>query len=572
MSIDRVMTLRKAPRRRAVGLAAAACCLGLCTAASAIGIDVGNDDVQVRFDNTVRYNLGLRADSQNEAILRAINNDDGDRNFKRHAIVTNRIDLLSEFDVVYRKSLGARVSGAAWYDQAYTGALDNTSVATSNHLAGGVQALGLSNVTRRYFKGASGEFLDAFVFAAGDVGGMAATLRLGRHTINWGEALLGGGAIHGISYGQAPLDQAKALATPGIEAKELYRPLNQVSGQIQVTPTLSLAAQYYLEWKSYRFPEAGSYLGFSDALLDGGEAILLPVGGTTRLVTRAADVKPKDRGDWGLAMRWSPEWLDGTAGLYYRKFSDKVPQQATLRPTASPPIPQQYLLMYGSDIEMLGLSLTRQIAGISVGVDLNHRRNMPLVSGGVNLVTATTALPQPGQTLGARGNTWHAVVNAIGSLPSTPLYNAASWNAELTWSHWSKVTSDPYNVFKGSATYAANAANIDRVTKDAVGIAIGFTPTWYQVFPGADLALPVSASIGVDGNSAVSLGGNKGAGSYAIGLALDVQSRYRFDLKYVDYFGSFNTNATTGAVAVYNGSTAMLKDRGAVYFTFKTTF
>ena len=572
MSFDRMMTSRQAPRRRAVGLAAAACCLGLCTAASAIGIDVGNDEVQVRFDNTVRYNLGLRADGQNEAILRAINNDDGDRNFKRHAIVTNRIDLLSEFDVVYRKSLGARVSGAAWYDQAYTGALDNTSLATSNHLSGGAQALGLSNVTRRYFKGASGEFLDAFVFASGDVGGMAATLRLGRHTINWGEALLGGGAIHGISYGQAPLDQAKALATPGIEAKELYRPLNQVSGQIQVTPTLSLAAQYYLEWKSYRFPEAGSYLGFSDALLDGGEAILLPVGGTTRLVTRTADVKPKDRGDWGLAMRWSPEWLDGTAGLYYRKFSDKVPQQATLRPTASPPIPQQYLVMYGSDIEMLGLSLTRQIAGISVGVDLNHRRNMPLVSGGVNLVTATTALPQPGQTLGARGNTWHAVVNAIGSLPSTPLYNAASWNAELTWSHWSKVTSDPYNVFKGSATYAANAANIDRVTKDAVGLAIGFTPTWYQVFPGADLALPVSASIGVDGNSAVSLGGNKGAGSYAIGLALDVQSRYRFDLKYVDYFGSFSTNATTGAVAVYNGSTAMLKDRGAVYVTFKTTF
>jgi hypothetical protein len=557
-------------------VAAAASCLGLCGTASAVDIDVGNEDFQVRFDNTVRYNLGVRTDGQDDAIIRSINNDDGDRNFKKHGVVTNRVDLLSEFDVVYQKKFGARVSAAAWYDHAYSGSLDNTSVATSNHLVNGAQALGLSDYTKRYFKGASGEFLDAFAFASGDIGGMTATVRAGRHTINWGEALLGGGAIHGISYAQAPLDQAKALATPGIEAKELYRPLAQISGQIQATPTLSLAAQYFLKWESSRFPEAGSYLGFSDALLSGGESILVALppalGGGTRVVTRAADVTPKDRGDWGVAMRWSPEWLDGTAGLYYRKFSDKVPQQATLRPTAAPAIPAQNFLMYGSDIQMLGFSLAKQFAGISFGLDLNYRKNMPLVSGGVNLVTGVNALPARGETLGAKGDTWHAVLNAIGSIPATGLFDAATWNAELTWSRWSKVTSDPFNVFKGSAAYQANPANIDRVTKDAVGIAAGFTPTWYQVFPGADLSMPVSASIGISGNSAVSLGGNKGAGSYAIGLALDLQSKYRFDLKYDDYFGDYTTNPATGAVAVYNGSTTMLKDRGALYFTFKTTF
>ncbi len=556
--------------------AAVAAFAGLCASAAAFPIDVGNEDVQIRFDNTVRYNLGLRTDGQADAIIRSINNDDGDRNFKRHGIVTNRIDLLSEFDVVYRKAFGARVSAATWYDQAYAGSLDNTSVATSNHLDKGVRALGLSNTTQRYFKGPSGEFLDAFAFASVDVGGITASVRAGRHTINWGEALLGGGAIHGIAYAQAPLDQAKALATPGIEAKELYRPLNQISGQVQVTPTLSLAGQYYLEWKSSRFPEAGSYLGFSDALLDGGESILLALpaaaGGGTRIVTRTTDVTPKNRGDWGLAARWSPEWLDGTAGLYYREFSDRVPQQATLRPTAAPAIPAQYFVMYGSNIKMLGFSLAKQVFGASVGLDLNYRRNMPLVSGGVNLVAGTNALPAPGETLGARGDTWHGVLNAIGSIPGNALFDAATWNAELTWSRWSKVTSDPFNVFKGSAAYVNNPANIDAVSKQAVGLALGFTPTWYQVFAGADLSLPVSASIGVSGNSAVSLGGNKDAGSYSIGLALDVQSKYRFDLRYVDYFGTYTTNAATGAVAIYNGSTALLKDRGAVYLTFKTTF
>jgi hypothetical protein len=197
---------------------------------------------------------------------------------------------------------------------------------------------------------------------------------------------------------------------------------------------------------------------------------------------------------------------------------------------------------------------------------------MPLVSGGVNLVTGRDALPTPGETLGARGNTWHGVLNAIGTIPGNPLFDSGTWNAELTWSHWNKVTDDPFNVFKGSDAYCANPANIDCVTKNAYGIAGGVTPTWYQVFPGVDLLMPVSASYGISGNSPVSLGGNKGAGSYSIGLALDVQSKYRFDLRYIDYFGDYTTNPATGAVAVYSGSQTMLQDRGAVYFTFKTTF
>ncbi|MNP11569.1 hypothetical protein D3C76_1037640 [compost metagenome] len=109
------------------------------------------------------------------------------------------------------------------------------------------------------------------------------------------------------------------------------------------------------------------------------------------------------------------------------------------------------------------------------------------------------------------------------------------------------------------------------MTRDAYGLAVNFTPTWYQVFPGGDLSMPLSFSQGINGNSAVGSGGNEDAGSYAVGLALDVYSRYRFDLKYVDYFGDYSTNPVTGAALTPSGSQAMLEDRGAVYFTFKTT-
>jgi hypothetical protein len=545
-------------RRKALGAAVVAAFSAACGQAFAFDIDVGNDDVRLRFDNTIRYNLGVRTEGQDPSLLGNLNADDGDRNFKKNGIVNNRVDLLSELDLVYKKVYGGRISASGWYDNAYSGGLDNTSVATSNHLVNGAPALGLSDYTKRYYRGPSGELLDAFVFGTFDLGSMPLGVRAGRHNVNWGESLLSAGAIHGVTYAQSPLDQAKAFASPGIEAKELYRPLTQVSASLQATPELALAAQYYLDWEASRLPESGSYLGLNDALQRGGESLYLAPG--VRAV-HGTDLTPDKRGDWGLAARWSPDWLEGTAGLYYRNFSDKLPQVILLA-TA----PRQYFLNYGGDIDLYGLSLARQFAGVSVGLDVDYRRNMPLVSDTV-AVTSLAALPAAGETLGARGNTLHVVLNALGSITSTPLFDSASWAAELTWSRATKVTQNP-GVYRGRDSYTA----IDKVSHDgALGIAVNFTPTWFQVFPGADLLLPLSYSIGLSGNSPVASGGNIDAGSYAAGIALDLNSRYRFDLKYVDYFGSTVTNAA-GAVTVARGSTAFLTDRGGVFFTFKTTF
>jgi hypothetical protein len=543
-------------RRHALSVAAMALCAA-CSSVGAFEIDTGNDDISMRFDNTVRYNLGRRVQDQNSAILKNLNTDDGDRNFGNNSIVNNRLDLLSEFDAVYRKRYGARVSASGWYDQAYSGSFDNTSIATTNHLVNGQPALGLSNYTDRYYHGPSGEILDAFVFGGFDVGSLPVNLRLGRHVVNWGEALLAGGAIHGISYSQAPLDQAKAFASPGIEAKELYRPLNQLSGTIQATPELSFAAQYFLDWQASRLPETGSYLGFNDALQNGGQSLLLAPG---LRAYRGSDITPDKQGAWGLASRWSPTWLDGTAGLYARNFSDQFPQVIV----KATPL-RQYFLAYASDVDMYGFSLAKQFGGISFGLDLNYRRNMPLVSDTVS-ITSTAQLPAPGELLGARGNTAHGVLNALGSIGPTALFNGATWSTELTWSRWLSV-SQGANYFKGRDSYVG----IDKVSKDAFGLAFNFAPTWYQVFPGADLSMPLSYSVGLSGNSAVSAGGNKNAGSYAVGLGLDLYSKHRFDLKYIGYFGDITTTPA-GALAVASGSQAYLKDRGAVFFTYKTTF
>lgn len=592
-------------------LAAALCAAGVANAAE---IETGNPDLSVRFDNTIKFNYGHRVKSQDARLLKSVNFDDGDRNFDKGP-VSERLDWLSEFDLVFRKQLGLRLSAAAWYDRAYE-QLDNTSVATSNHLGpDGKPALGLSHGSARFHRG-SGELLDAFVFASVDVADIPVNVKLGRHTLYWGESLLT--PVHGANYGQSPIDLLKAYSVPGTDAKELFMPRAALSAQMSPTPELGLAAQYFLDWKPARLPESGSFLGFYDYAFQGAESFNLSALGLPG-ARRRADSKAPRRGDFGLSARWSPDWLDGTAGLYLRRTSDLLPQ-ANLRLAGLPAglfgangaavcraaIPgaalagnnclfypaalgatSQFQLEYANHIDILGLSLSKSVAGISVGADLSYRRNMPLNSTPALLMPAGTSpailaalnaklkgalvagaadLPAPGEVSGARGNTVHGVLNFLGTLAKTPLSDAATWSLEAVWNRHGRVTQGAA-LFKGRDGYTG----VDKVTRDYFGVAANFTPTWFQLMPGVDVSAPLSYSVGLKGQSAVQVGGNKGAGSYSVGLAFDVRQKYRFDLKYVNFFGPLGLDAS-GAVTSFGGAPALLKDRGFLAATFKTTF
>ncbi|MGO4222047.1 DUF1302 domain-containing protein [Lysobacter sp. TAF61] len=615
----------KAPRRLLSAMITAA--LAATGTAGAVEINTGNPDVVLRWDNTIRFNLANRVENQDAAILNSPNYDDGDRNFDT-GLVSERLDLLSEFDFIYQDRLGFRVSAAGWYDLAYEN-LDNNHLVSSNHMRDGRAAIGLSDETDRYFHGPSGEILDAFVFGKFDVGSMPVNVKLGRHTVFWGEAMLN--PVHSLSYGQSALDLGKLFSVPGTEAKELFLPREALSFQAQPTPELSFAGQYFFDWEQARIPEAGAFLGFNDHLLRGGESFIFgpaavsaanPLG-VNRLV-RGEDSDPDKHGDWGLSARWSPQWLDGTLGAYYRVTADILPQgNATpaVRP-ATPPglcralgatplgpptsttcyinpsaatVPEvvggtigRYAAAYADDIKIYGLSLSKNLWGVSVGADLNYRENMPLLSDTVSVLPASFAPfasalpagslfapPAQGDSGGARGNTWHGVLNGFASFAESPVWDSANLIVELVWNHWSEVTQNAA-VFKGRSNYTVIGSDgtpvtpEDKVTKDFYGLAVNFTPTKYQMFPGADLSLPITWSQGLSGNSAVLLGGNEGAGSYSVGVAVDLHSKYRFDLKYVDFLGDATTNPAN-AITSYGGANSLLTDRGFVVFTFKTT-
>ena len=135
-------------------------------AVQAAEFDTGNPDWTARWDNTVRYNLGIRAEGRDSALANNASYDESDAKFDRGDVVTNRVDVMSEMEVAYKQYNGFRISGAGWYDQAY----ENTDVETS---PGNVYYPGAfpgtstpsynngkySSFTKRYHRGPSGELL-----------------------------------------------------------------------------------------------------------------------------------------------------------------------------------------------------------------------------------------------------------------------------------------------------------------------------------------------------------------------------------------------------------------------------
>ncbi|WP_211360595.1 DUF1302 domain-containing protein [Geobacter argillaceus] len=545
----------------AVALVAA---MSICGSAEAFEIPTDNEDVVIHWDNTFRYTLAQRLKGQSKDIAGSANNNDGDRNFDV-GIVSSRLDLLTETDLVYKKDFGFRLSGALWYDPIYKAGLDNNSAMFSNHLEKGTPSTGLNQYTKRRFGGPDGELLDAFVFGKYDAGDVPINVRAGRHTIYWGEAFFPGAGANGISYAQSPIDMAKALAMPGVELKEIFRPLNQVSVQIQPTKELTIAGQYYLEWESNIFPEGGSYLGMVDGLMNSGESFIFPgpPGGPPLVwVPNGGDRRPSDARDWGLKVAYSPEWLNGTLGFHYRNFSDKMPQ--VLMDASG------YHNDYKSNISLYGISFAKQILGVSVGSEISYRRNMPLTSSWFS-------------PAGARGDTMHAVVNFLTLLPKTPLFDTGSAILEFAYGRWNRV-SENAQYFTGSAgtNLMGGPTNVglDATTRDNSVVTVNLVPEWKQVLPGVDMAMPLNFSMGMHGNAATALGGNEGVGSYSAGLSFDVFAKYKIDLTYASFFGTVHPNAGGQVLPPgladpgqgAQGMIALLRDRDLLSLTLKATF
>jgi hypothetical protein len=251
-------------------------------------------------------------------------------------------------------------------------------------------------------------------------------------------------------------------------------------------------------------------------------------------------------------------------GFYYREYTDKLPLFAngTAGVGGFTGLGHDYA---DHRTKLYGVSLSKSVAGVSVGAEVSYRQ-------GTNLLMSDLL------TVGKEpvGNTLHALVNLVGYAGKTALFDSMVWMGELTYSRLDKVTAnqDMYrsvencNLPVGSAS--SGVGTLGCSTRDNWGIAVRVEPKWFQVLDGMDLSMPLFYTTGLKGTSPVLFGGYEGNGSYSVGLNADYLNKYNFALAYNGVFakkkeGPGSTIADTGGIGYW-------WDRANVTFTFKTSF
>ena len=572
-------------------------------AARAVEIDTGNTDLSARFDNTVRLNGGVRVEKIDPKVAGNPNFDASEDRFKRGEAVTERIDWLPEFDLLYKQTSGLRLSGNVWYDGAYNTDHVRTTPGNFNSfqdlgaVSGGAltgvapvsvpySSLGSyvddkysERVKRFYHRGA--ELLDAFVFTRFDVAGSDVSVKLGQHAVYWGEALYF--PFNGVSYSQGPLNGQKAAVTPGIEAKEVALPTPQLSLNVSATPALSLMAQYYFVWRPNRLPEGGTFAGSGDGLFDAPDrqwtGVIVPksISGAPvdlpLFLDRVGGQNHGNTGNFGVGMKYAAKQISDSAtfGAYLREFTETQPYtifQAT--PSTHAPTPEPdgaglsagtYRMAYAARTRMAAVSYTDSIGDLSVAGDFVYRHNTALVDSGI-----------AADGTGPRGNMVFATVNALALLPPSSLWSTATLITEFAYSRLLSVTSNA-NLFSGVGYAGCPTDNkLDGcATKNSLAVAVSFTPQWVEALPGTNLGLPVFVSYGLSGNNAGLGGGYEKSASYSVGVEADVRQLYYFSLKYNDGYARPQAANALGFYSSGNG-TYMENSRGWVSLTFKTSF
>jgi len=556
------------PCRTALALAAALAA----GAAHAVGIDLGESDWSLRFDNTVKAGLMARTKDADPALVdsfrllapgvpasafpQALNFNAGDDNFRKRGLVSERLDLLSEFDAVYRKDYGLRLSAAAWYDAAYRGKTDAT-----DPVNGQTPGNEFPEHTRK-LAGRKAELLDAFVFGGFDLGdGRKLNARLGRHALQYGESLFFGN--NGIARAQGPIDILKLLGSPNAQFKEIIRPVPQLSAQLQVTPEVSVGGYVQFRWEADRLPPSGSYFASSNLPWGSEQPEFVGIPNVGNFVLGpGGDRKPKNSGQFGLQLKW--RLADTDLGFYAARYHDKGGQlygQLNAQGTPGPggTLPGSWYFVFPEAVKTYGVSATRSFGDFNFSAEASLRDDMPLRSTNM-LYGFFPGQPQPRY---ATGRTAHLNLSTLASFGPSFISRESSLVAELAWNRV---------LHKDDPDGELDAGR----TRDATAVQLIFTPTYRQALPGLDLSVPVGLRYTLDGRSAITAWDARGNGSANVGLEGNYLGVWQFALNYTHFIGKavpfvdFSPSLTGGSPIYGQGNS--LADRNFVALTLRRTF
>lgn len=444
------------------------------------------EEGEVRYNFKANYGLAKRLEAPNATLIdpaTSVNFDDGNRSFKKGAIINNRISLLGEADIRYARNQGVFLRAQAFYDAAYHGINDNDSAATFN----GFGPNNRFTDGTRDSAGGNARFLDAYWYGDFDFGeGRNLGLKVGRHVLSWGEALF----FANIAGAQSPVDVDK-INVPGAQVKDFLLPVGQVSAQYNLNDNFSVMAYTQYEFRETKIPSAGNFWSIADLVGPGSES--LNVGFK---LPRFHDIKARKSGQWGIGTRYRLS-ADTEVGAYHLRYHNRAPSVNLTFASATPNYQHRYL----EDIKLTGLSLTTRAGDVSVGAELSYKQNTP-----INVLTPGGALSynnlDPAFPNGYRGNVVQAQVNALYTIdPNALASGGTSLAAEIV--HQQTVKNNtPYEL--------ANS-------KGVTALALALTPSYNDVFTGWNLSVPIVFMTNLQGKASANCGPAACHGTYPSG-------------------------------------------------------
>ena len=564
----------------AIALAAAIVAAGPAAAFEPIEFGPGIKlDARVNFT----YTLGQRIKDQDALLARTAGINDGNNNFDKGALTSNRLSSLLDAKLSWEQ-FGFVYSGSLFYDAAYHGINDNNP---GNGLPGaGFNPNSVNkpppfnqftDQTERYM-GGYGRTLDAYVYGSFDLGeGSRATVRLGRHVVNWGEALF----FPGIALAQGPFDGTKT-GIPGTEIKDSVLPEDQISAAIELTSRWTLLGHLQYNFHETFAPTAGSYLSASDAVGQGalclGPWAKLPaVGGFAGFTgcsfgVRKPDTTPDNFGQWGIGTRY--RITDETeVGLYYLNYKDRNPLpviNAFTPGVATPPffnIPGNqigngsYSVNYFDDVKLLGATYSTTLGMATVTGELSHKKDAPTL---VNTVIspAGATIPNP-----SRADITQLNIGSFANLGNTPIARLTQLLGEISYVYVGAaeaikapgVSSLPPAVqgfFPASNTRSFS-------TRQAIAGQATLVLGYPGIFEGWDLTVPLSYSQQFRGRTINGGVGGEGDKRYSLGATMVYGGNLSLGLTYLGYLGDADVTLCDFRA---------LTDRDAVSFVAKYSF
>lgn len=569
--------------------------------------------VDVNLTNKLSLGGAIRMSERDDALVAianggtafSSNGDDGNLAFDKGDFVSGTLKLTSDLSLGYQ-DFGALIRVSGVYSPVLDGKDDLFDAA--DYVAG--REFGPDERQRKTdavhsHVGLHGDLLDAYVFGNIGIADRTLTVRLGRQSPTWGEALF---VLNGLSSIQA--FDVNRLRVPGFEFEELYRPAAMAWLGLDVMDGVSVEGFYQFEWRPTIIDASGTFWSTNDfAGIGGTQANLgfgrayenqaassnanpatwclgppdlagpgtgspcIPFGST---VPRADDVTPSDTGQYGGAIRFLVSALnDMDLALYGTNYHSKLPVLSGTSRSGpiSPADDANYFVEYPEDIQMYGMSFNTTIPALDIAVqgEYSLKLGQPLQLDDVELLLAGLGAqgqlsPFVGATLGnqyLRG--WRRFDVSVSDLSFTKIlspmlfWDQLSIYGEAGYVHVNGMPDPSVLAFDAPATSTMNPGTAAQNPSTAFGLPI--TPyedyatasswgyrgaarfTFNNVFNKFTMEQTVIFMHDVNGTTpSPVVNFVEDRKQVAWQMSLDYLSTWNFGLGYTNYFGAGNRN------------------------------